>query len=108
MATSFVKPHLLQLTRSLLLCIVVFSCNDNLYAQSDTDFYESQIRPLFIKHCIKCHGPDKQESDLRLDARDYWEKGGISGPALIPRKPEDSLLLNAVKQTDPDLKMPPG
>ena len=102
------KPHLLQLTRSLLLCIVVFSCNDNLYAQSDTDFYESQIRPLFIKHCIKCHGPDKQESDLRLDARDYWEKGGISGPALIPRKPEDSLLLNAVKQTDPDLKMPPG
>tara|TARA_Y100001934_G_scaffold281817_1_gene392943 strand:- start:7640 stop:10663 length:3024 start_codon:yes stop_codon:yes gene_type:complete len=87
---------------------VVFSCNDNLLAQSDTDFYESQIRPLFIKHCIKCHGPDKQESDLRLDASDYWEKGGISGPALIPRKPEESLLLNAVKQTDPDLKMPPG
>ena len=59
-------------------------------------------------HCLKCHGDDKQESDLRLDSPDHWKKGGLSGPAIIPGKPEDSLLVLAVKQTDPDLQMPPG
>jgi hypothetical protein len=77
-------------------------------AQPNTDFFESKIRPLLITHCLKCHGDDKQESDLRLDSPEHWEKGGLSGPAIIPGKPEDSLLLLAVKKTDPDLQMPPG
>ena len=77
-------------------------------AQSNTDFFESNIRPLLITHCLKCHGSEKQESDLRLDSPENWIKGGLSGPAIIPRKPEDSLLIRAVKNTDPDLQMPPG
>ncbi len=86
----------------------MLSAADTTNAQTDTDFYETEIRPLIIKHCIKCHGPDKQESDLRLDARQYWEKGGISGPALKAGNANESLLISAVKQTDPNLKMPPG
>jgi cytochrome c553 len=77
-------------------------------AQSDIDFFESKIRPLLVTHCLKCHGDEKQESGLRLDSPLHWKKGGLSGPAIIPGKPQDSLLLRAVKKTDPDLQMPPG
>jgi cytochrome c553 len=77
-------------------------------AQSKSDFFESQIRPLLVTHCLKCHGDKKQESELRLDSPQHWEKGGRSGPVIIPGKPQNSRLLLAVKKTDPDLQMPPG
>lgn len=83
-------------------------CPSVLLSQSDFDEYESNVRPLLLKHCIKCHGPDKQESDLRLDQSQYWEAGGISGPALLAGRPEQSLVVLAVKKMDPDLSMPPG
>ena len=92
----------------VVLCMAMTFSQHRLYAQADTDLYESEIRPLFIKHCQGCHGPDKQESDLRLDAPQFWEAGGISGPGIVPGKPEQSLVLLAVKKTDPDLAMPPG
>lgn len=76
--------------------------------QTEFDDFESNVRPLLVKYCIQCHGPEKQESDLRLDGPAYWEKGGISGSALIPGKPSESLIIRAVGKEDPDLAMPPG
>jgi len=80
----------------------------NAQAQSNTDFFESTIRPLLITHCLKCHGAEKQESELRLDSPEHWGKGGLGGPVITPGKPESSSLLRAVRKTDPDLQMPPG
>ena len=50
----------------------------------------------------------KQESGLRLDTHDAWRKGGDGGPVIVPGDPENSRLIAAVRQDDPDLKMPPG
>ncbi|MBT7255239.1 MAG: DUF1549 domain-containing protein, partial [Planctomycetaceae bacterium] len=100
----------LNITIAVLLTLGL-TCSTGLpiaSAQSNTDFFESNIRPLLITHCLKCHGAEKQESDLRLDSQEHWKRGGLSGPAIIPGKPEDSLLLRAIKNTDPDLQMPPG
>ena len=77
-------------------------------AQTDVEFFEARIRPLLVTHCLKCHGEQKQEADLRLDTAEQWQKGGLSGAVIIPGEPENSLLLRAVQKTDPDLKMPPG
>src|SRR6478735_3673455 len=74
---------------------------------SDTDFFESRIRPLFVDACVECHGPKKQKGELRLDSRAGWEKGGASGPVILPGKPDDSLLVTAVRYWDKDLQMPP-
>ncbi|MFP6762297.1 MAG: DUF1549 domain-containing protein, partial [Planctomycetaceae bacterium] len=76
-------------------------------AQTDHDFFEAKIRPLLIKHCLQCHGPVKQEAGLRLDSRGGWVKGGDRGTAIVPRKPDGSLLIQAVRYADPGLKMPP-
>lgn len=68
-------------------------------------FFEQHVRPLLIKHCIECHGPQKQFAELRLDSRDSSLKGGESGPAIVPGQPEESLLLSAVRRES--FEMPP-
>ncbi len=69
------------------------------------DFFENRIRPMLVERCVECHGPSKQESGLRLDSRDAMLKGGDSGPAIVVGKPEDSLLIEAVRRER--LEMPP-
>jgi hypothetical protein len=70
-------------------------------------FFENEIRPLLVQRCIKCHGTKKAESDLRLDALATAIKGGDSGPAIVPGKPDESLIIKAVRH-EGDLKMPPN
>src|SRR5204863_399417 len=74
---------------------------------TDNAFFESKIRPLLIEKCIDCHGEKKQKGALRLDSRAGWQKGGETGPVIVPGKPDESLLIKAVSYTDNDLKMPP-
>jgi hypothetical protein len=72
------------------------------------EFFEARVRPILIDRCVKCHGPRKQSSSLRLDSRDAILKGGESGPAVVPQKPEDSRLIQAVSYSGAELKMPPS
>src|SRR5215212_618818 len=58
-------------------------------ASARVDF-KKDIQPLFEGHCYKCHGPEKQESGLRLDDADLALKGGDLGPAYVPGKSADS------------------
>ncbi len=76
-------------------------------ATENADFFEKRIRPLFIEHCQECHGADKQKGSLRLDHQAGWQKGGDSGPSVIPGKAAESLLWKVVSYEDRDLKMPP-
>ena len=70
--------------------------------------FEKDIQPIFKANCIKCHGPEKQKSEFRVDQRAVMLKGGDSGhPAIVPGNPKGSALIDAVKGADPDTKMPP-
>jgi cytochrome c553 len=73
------------------------------------DFFERRIRPVLAEHCYSCHGPDpaQRKGGLRLDTRDGLRRGGHSGPALVPGDSDASLLIEAVRYTNPDLEMPP-
>ncbi|MEX2188503.1 MAG: DUF1549 domain-containing protein, partial [Pirellulales bacterium] len=68
--------------------------------------FENHVRPVLVEHCVKCHGPKKAESGLRLDGRATLLAGGDSGPAVVPGQPDKSLLLAAIRHQD-DLEMPP-
>src|SRR5438445_5473231 len=72
------------------------------------DFFEKKIRPILIANCYECHSEKakKLKGGLRLDTREGVRKGGDSGPVLVPGKPNESLLLKAVRYTDDELKMP--
>src|SRR5215217_3142721 len=70
------------------------------------EFFESRIRPVLAKNCFACH-TNTQLGGLRLDSHDALLKGGKSGPAVIAGDAAGSLLMQAVRQTHPRLKMPP-
>ena len=69
-------------------------------------FFESKIRPVLIDQCLDCHSGEEPESNLSLESRDAMLKGGKFGPAIVPGKPKESLLISAINH-DEFLKMPP-
>jgi hypothetical protein len=72
--------------------------------------FSQQIRPLLSENCFACHGPDasQRKAKLRLDtiegARAALRSGGF---AIVPGKPEDSVLLQRISVADPAQRMPP-
>ncbi len=78
-------------------------------ADPGIEFFEAKVRPVLVENCYKCHSTaaKKQKGGLHLDTRDAIRYGGDTGPAIVPGKPAESLLLKAVRQTDPNFKMPP-
>jgi mono/diheme cytochrome c family protein len=70
--------------------------------------YEKDIKPIFEKSCIECHGPEKQKGRVRLDSLEATLKSG-KGKAVVPGKSEESLLVLSVARVteDPDHHMPP-
>ena len=76
-------------------------------AKKQVDFARD-IRPIFAARCIKCHGPEKQESGFRVDRRDVLLEGGALGePAVVPGDSGKSHLIFLVAGADEDFVMPP-
>ncbi|HVA49558.1 MAG TPA: PSD1 and planctomycete cytochrome C domain-containing protein [Pirellulales bacterium] len=66
--------------------------------------YEQHVRPILKAHCFQCHGEEGQRKgglDLRL--KRFIEKGGESGPAIVPGNPDESLLAEKIRSEE----MPP-
>ncbi|MFP6762249.1 MAG: PSD1 and planctomycete cytochrome C domain-containing protein, partial [Planctomycetaceae bacterium] len=68
-------------------------------------FFEKQIRPLLVSRCYACHSGTKAGGGLSLESAEGWQRGGTGGPAIVPGRPEDSLLVDAIHYRS--LKMPP-
>ena len=73
------------------------------------EYFEKQVRPVLVARCYECHSPDADEvsGNLRLDSREGWAVGGDSGPVIVPGKPDESLLIAAIRYGDDDTAMPP-
>jgi len=70
--------------------------------------YAADIKPIFEKSCIKCHGPEKQKAKLRLDSLEAALKGGEDGKVIEPGKSADSMLIhNVARLGEEDYWMPP-
>ena len=37
-------------------------------------YFETQVRPILVEHCVTCHGPEEQEGDFRLDHREAFQR----------------------------------
>src|SRR5690349_14136083 len=69
------------------------------------EFFEAKVRPILVASCAKCHGASNTSGGLRLDTREGLLKGGAHGPVVMPHKPSESLLLQAISYSNPRLKM---
>ena len=69
--------------------------------------FAKDIQPLFEKHCLKCHGPEKQKSGWRVDLKESALKGGDNyAPNIVPGKSADSPLIHFVAGLEEDMIMP--
>ncbi len=75
--------------------------------QDQLNFFESKIRPVLVTHCYECHatGAKIVQGGLRVDSRDGLTNGGDTGPAIVPGKAAESLLIKALRYDG--LEMPP-
>ena len=72
------------------------------------EFFELNVRPLLVEKCGECHsGGRDAESSLDLGSRQTLLDGGDFGPAIVPGRSADSLLIHAVRRTHKELSMPP-
>ena len=69
--------------------------------------YAAEIKPLLTARCAACHGAETQKSGFRVDTAAALIQGGDTGEAIVPGKPDDSLLVHAITGTNGVTKMPP-
>jgi len=72
----------------------------------DRAFFEKEVRPLLVKRCFECHGGSAAEGGLTLASAEGWQHGGDSGPAIVPGKPNESYLIEAINYES--WEMPPA
>ena len=97
----------------IVCCTLIMVILHGLPSSADDDvaetqkFFEQSIAPLLRDKCNRCHSHDagKSENGLMLDSRQSMLQGGDSGPAVVPGKPDESLLIEAIRYED--LEMPP-
>ena len=61
------------------------------------------VLPILLLRCAVCHGLRRQEADLDVRTRAALLRGGKSGPAIVPGRAEDSLLIKRLRAQE----MPP-
>jgi len=94
-----------------LLCLFTSLAKaDNTVAEDlsaeDLAFFEKEVRPLLVKRCFECHGGSEAEGGLSLASAEGWKHGGDSGPAIVPGKPDESYLIEAINYES--WEMPPA
>jgi len=68
--------------------------------------YTRQVKPILAR-CYACHGALRQKAGLRLETGALIRAGGDSGPAIVPGKSAESLMIERVTSADEDTRMPP-
>jgi hypothetical protein len=94
---------------SLFWAAAAFCVKAKTEVDQGLEFFEKRIRPVLATECYKCHSTksDKVKGGLLLDSHEGLLKGGQSGPAIVLKQPQKSLLVKAISYTDEDLQMPP-
>jgi hypothetical protein len=70
--------------------------------------YATDIKPVFEKSCLRCHGAEKPKAGLRLDSLEAALKGGEDGKVVLSGDSAGSMLVHYVAHAGkPDTHMPP-
>ena len=76
-------------------------------ADGSTDYFDRKVAPILTRRCLGCHNEELKDGGISFRDRASLIKGGSHGPAIVPGKPEASMLVVALKH-EGSLQMPPG
>ena len=77
-------------------------------AFADPSFYTARVAPIFDKHCVVCHGPEKQKAGLRLDSFEHAMRGAKSGEVIAAGKVKESELFRRITLPKDDEEVMPN
>ena len=95
------------LSALLVSFLPVLSLSAQTLAPAAAVDYDKDVKPLLAQNCYGCHGPDVQQSGLRLDLRQNALRGGDYGPVIVPGKGSESKLIRRLVDGDGGMQMPP-
>ncbi|QOV88134.1 c-type cytochrome domain-containing protein [Humisphaera borealis] len=76
--------------------------------RTSTVDFEKELLPILNNSCLACHNKTKPKAGLVMETPADILKGGDSGPAVVPGKPAESMLLKSAAHSDKDIEaMPP-
>jgi len=88
--------------------VIALALLSSVVASGADDFFSSKIEPILKERCYECHShAKKMKGGLTLDSKSGWEQGGDNGAAVVPEKPDASLLIKMIRWVDEDHQMPP-
>ena len=102
-----------KLALPILACLplagISLHAADTALTDEQTNFFERKIRPVLADQCYSCHSANakKIKGGLRLDTKEDTLRGGDNGPAVVPGKLDESLMIAAIRWADKDTQMPP-
>jgi hypothetical protein len=76
-----------------------------LAGQEALDFARD-VEPIFKAACVDCHGAKRPKAQFRVDSKPHAMQGGVGGPAILPGKGAESLLVKLLLSEDPEERMP--
>jgi mono/diheme cytochrome c family protein len=95
--------------RWIIAFVMIQTSQFSAVADESTDaLFENHIRPVLVQTCFGCHGDARESGALRVDSQAALMTGGESGPAIVPGKPEESLLIKAIRRHEDVSAMPPA
>ena len=77
-------------------------------SREQAEFFEKKVRPILVERCHGCHSEEgKIKGGLLLDSREGLLEGGEGGTVVLPGKPEESRLVEAIHYKNEKFRMPP-
>jgi len=73
----------------------------------DQRFFDTRVAPILTKRCLGCHNQELNNGNISFLDRDTLLKGGNRGPAIVPGRPKESVLVSVLRH-DGAVQMPPG
>src|SRR5262245_47612108 len=102
-------PRAMKLRLILLSLLLPFApalaARGEMPTPEQVEFFEKKVRPVLVAKCFECHGAENEESELQVDSLAELLAGGTRGPAIVPGKPQESLLIRAIGHGE-TLQMP--
>lgn len=76
-------------------------------ADREGRFFDSRVAPILTKRCLGCHNEELKNAGISFLDRDSLLQGGSRGPAIVPGRPEQSVMVEVLRH-DGEIQMPPG
>ena len=76
-------------------------------ADRDRRFFDERVAPILTRRCLPCHNRELNNGGISFQNPETLLKGGARGPAIVPGKPDESVLVHSLRH-EGELQMPPG